>query len=421
MKNKNIKLWIAALACLAGWNSCTHEEYVDVDYPEQQIYMPAANVSADGIYLIDDVPTASLSEEVQGNPYRFKVDMKTYDFIVPLAVYRSGIEDGGELNIDLRVNNDTIQKLINAGKLEADILPADRYRLEKSAKLEDGSTYAPFDLIVDLKYLDDNYIETGKKFAVAIEAQCNERQLNHNVVIVVIDTKIMRPTVDFTFSVDQNNWKRILFKSAAKYAYSSTWTFGEGDATSSLANPSYTYTDRGSYQVTYKAVGVTGEEVSLTKTVPVLNIGKLSNVGWSILDCSSEEPEEGGTESPLGYATAMIDGDLTTFWHSRWKDPVPGYPHWVAVDMGAEYIISSFVCYRRPGDNRGQTKNRFWTSLDGVNWDDQGEFPFDPETDAGQTFAMNNYPTARYFKYEATEGPNAWAFLAEIEAYGEVE
>ena len=93
MKNKNIKLWIAALACLAGWSSCTHEEYVDVEYPAQQIYMPAANVGADGIYLIDDVPSASLSEEVPGNPYRFKVDMKTYDFIVPLAVYRSGIED----------------------------------------------------------------------------------------------------------------------------------------------------------------------------------------------------------------------------------------------------------------------------------------------------------------------------------------
>lgn len=114
MKNKNIKLWIAILACLAGWSSCTHEEYVDVEYPAQQIYMPAANVGDDGIYLIDDVPSASLSEEVPGNPYRFKVDMKTYDFIVPLAVYRSGIEAGGTLNINLRVNNDTIQKLINA-------------------------------------------------------------------------------------------------------------------------------------------------------------------------------------------------------------------------------------------------------------------------------------------------------------------
>lgn len=64
----------------------------------------------------------------------------------------------------------------------------------------------------------------------------------------------------------------------------------------------------------------------VTKTIPVLNIGKLSNAGWTILACSSEEPEEGGIESPLGYATAMIDGDLSTFWHSRWKDPVPGYP-----------------------------------------------------------------------------------------------
>ena len=222
MKNKNIKLWIAILACLAGWSSCTHEEYVDVEYPAQQIYMPAANVGDDGIYLIDDVPSASLSEDVPGNPYRFKVDMKTYDFIVPLAVYRSGIEAGGTLNINLRVNNDTIQKLINAGKLEAEILPADRYRLEKSAELADGSTYVPFNLLIDLKYLDDNYVKTGKQFAVAVEAQCTDRKLGHNVVIVVIDTKIMRPSVDFTFSVDQSNWKRIIFKSTAKYAYSSS-------------------------------------------------------------------------------------------------------------------------------------------------------------------------------------------------------
>lgn len=417
MKNKNIKLWIAALACLAGWSSCTHEEYVDVEYPEQQIYMPAANVDADGIYLIDDVPATSLSEEVPGNPYRFKVDMKTYDFVVPLAVYRSGIEDGGTLNISLRVNNDTIQKLINVGKLEADILPVDRYRLEKSAELADGSTYVPFNLIVDLKYLDDNYTETGKKFAVAIEAQCNDRQLNHNVVIVVIDTKIMRPTVDFTFSVDQNNWKRIIFKSTAKYAYSSTWTFGEGNATSTLANPSHTYTDKGSYQVTYRAVGITGKEVVVSKTISVLNIGKLPNVKWKITDYSSYSAESPGDGRP----EAAIDGDLSTYWHSQWSDPIPAWPHWFAVDMGEVHVISSFVCYRRSGDARGQIKNRFWTSLDGANWDDQGEFAFNSETDDGQTFPMNNYPMARYFKYEATEGPNAWAFLAEIEVYGEVE
>ena len=417
MKNKNIKLWIAILACLAGWSSCTHEEYVDVEYPAQQIYMPAANVGDDGIYLIDDVPSASLSEEVPGNPYRFKVDMKTYDFIVPLAVYRSGIEAGGTLNINLRVNNDTIQKLINAGKLEAEILPADRYRLEKSAELADGSTNVPFNLLIDLKYLDDNYVKTGKQFAVAVEAQCTDRKLGHNVVIVVIDTKIMRPSVDFTFSVDQSNWKRIIFKSTAKYAYSSSWTFGEGDATSNLANPAYTYADKGSYQVAYKAVGITGEEVAVTKTIPVLNIGKLSNVGWTIKEYSSYSPESPGDGRPEG----AIDGNLSTYWHSQWSEPIPAWPHWFVVDMGETHVISSFVCYRRQGDNRGQTKNRFWTSMDGVNWNDQGEFDFNPDTNDGQTFPMNNYPTAKYFKYEATQGPNAWAFLAEIEVYGEVE
>ena len=56
--------------------------------------------------------------------------------------------------------------------------------------------------------------------------------------------------------------------------------------------------------------------------------------------------------------------------------------------------------------------------MDGVNWVDQGEFAFNPDTNDGQTFPMNNYPTARYFKYEASRGRmhgHSWRKLKRME------
>jgi len=139
---------------------------------------------------------------------------------------------------------------------------------------------------------------------------------------------------------------------------------------------------------------------------------------WEIIDFSSEEPAEG---APNGLASAVIDGDVNTFWHSAWAASSPDYPHYFVVDMQETVKISAVECFRRQGNGGGQTKFKIYTSIDGVNFDDQGTFDFDSQIDDGQMYPLESFPEARYLKYEATEGPNNFAFLGELNIYQKID
>ncbi|MBC9796367.1 DUF4998 domain-containing protein [Sinomicrobium weinanense] len=146
---------------------------------------------------------------------------------------------------------------------------------------------------------------------------------------------------------------------------------------------------------------------------------KLDKSSWTVYDFSSEEPAEGTETYPdNGKAMAVIDDNPDTFWHSAWENGTPEYPHYVVIDMGAEKTIGSFEVFRRQGNDNGQTRHQFLVSSDGENWTDAGTFDMDPGTDEGQNYTIMSNPTARYFKYVAIEGPDHYAFLAEIHVYG---
>ena len=152
-------------------------------------------------------------------------------------------------------------------------------------------------------------------------------------------------------------------------------------------------------------------------TLPVNYLAKIGKAGWSITGFDTQEPAEG---APNGLATAVIDDKLNTFWHSQWNGGNPGYPHWFSIDMGQEVSIASIEVFRRQGNNGGQTKHQFLYSNDGIIWTDYGTFGMDVNTDAGQKFScltIPSIPKARYIKYVALQGPNFYAFLAEINVY----
>jgi hypothetical protein len=152
--------------------------------------------------------------------------------------------------------------------------------------------------------------------------------------------------------------------------------------------------------------------------VPMAEV-KIDKSKWTVLAYSSQEPAEGG--NPNGLVIAAFDDNLSTYWHTQWNGASPGYPHFFAVDMHQEVSISRVVCDRRKGDSRGQTQFQILTSLDGVNWEDQGTFDFNSSSDADQSYRLVNNPRARYFKYVALKGPNFFAFLGEITIYGSLE
>lgn len=146
---------------------------------------------------------------------------------------------------------------------------------------------------------------------------------------------------------------------------------------------------------------------------------KLDRSAWEITDFSSQEPAESQWGPPIqGLAAAVIDGDLGTFWHSAWDLTQPPYPHHFVVDMKETVKVGSIECFRRQGNNDGQTKFQILTSVDGVKFVDQGSFSFNSKTNAGQKYILKMLPEARYIKYVALEGPKYFAFLSEFYVYG---
>lgn len=144
----------------------------------------------------------------------------------------------------------------------------------------------------------------------------------------------------------------------------------------------------------------------------------LDKTNWTIAGFSSEEPKEADWGPAIqGRAAAAVDNDLGTFWHSAWDQSQPPYPHYFTVDLQESKRILAVECFRRQGNGNGQTKFKLYTSNDGVNFEEQGEFNFNAQTDDGQLYPLAFLPTARYIKYEATAGPNHYAFLAEMNVY----
>lgn len=157
-------------------------------------------------------------------------------------------------------------------------------------------------------------------------------------------------------------------------------------------------------------------------TSQVNYVAKVSKAGWSITGFDSEEPAEAAWSSYnyQGMAKAAIDDILSTFWHSQWDGASPGYPHWFSVDLGQEVSIASIEVLRRQGNGGGQTRHQFFYSSDGTTWIDYGTFGMNAGTDAGQKFSCLTIPAipkARYIKYVALQGPDFYAFLAEISVY----
>ncbi len=63
---------------------------------------------------------------------------------------------------------------------------------------------------------------------------------------------------------------------------------------------------------------------------------------WEVLQVSDETASDGG-----GMKT-LIDGDLNTYWHSKW-DPTTPLPHWAIIDMESPKKMTYFDIYRRSG------------------------------------------------------------------------
>lgn len=141
----------------------------------------------------------------------------------------------------------------------------------------------------------------------------------------------------------------------------------------------------------------------------------IDKADWHVIAYSTQHSD--GDNAAINF----IDGTEHTRWHTC--AGCSSYPHWIVVDMGAPRILTQFGVWRTDfaipaGDDRGPDKFDFLTSIDNINWVNQGSFDFDHNLNGEQRYLLPNSPRARYFKFVGTQGSQQFMVLGEISTYG---
>ncbi|HVY32194.1 MAG TPA: discoidin domain-containing protein [Polyangiaceae bacterium] len=132
-----------------------------------------------------------------------------------------------------------------------------------------------------------------------------------------------------------------------------------------------------------KLVATSEQSGAVWSSVAELNLlttgsATITRGGWSIMADSEETDDE---QAP---ATAAIDGDVATFWHTAWE-PAPNdvndppLPHSLTIDMKSPQTVTGFSYLPRQTGTHGRIKDwEFYLSTDGVTWGTavkKGTFP----------------------------------------------
>ncbi len=129
----------------------------------------------------------------------------------------------------------------------------------------------------------------------------------------------------------------------------------------------------------------------------------------TVVACSSAEPGEGDAEH-------LVDGDLSTIWHSQYGVTLTKYPHSVTVDMGRDLTAKGVSIWQRQNGSNGNVKNfKFEISEDGKAWREVVASQL-KQGAAEQKFAFAAPEKLRYWRFTGLNEHNGreFASLAEI-------
>jgi hypothetical protein len=271
------------------FSSCKYEEIASVDFPAGKLYLPMAYNGV--VYTINDITQPALAVPTQGTTYQYVINKEANEFIIPLSVYRSGLDPGEAITVAVSENPDIVAALKENGTLQGEVylLPSGRYTLDATVKMEKGQVISPFELVIDLNYLhqqalsdrikkkqaeiaNPDTIHASLKYALGITISSAEQECNPdlNTVVILIDTRIMLPDPSFTFTIDRTEKEKVTFRNSSSYANTFLWDFGDGSEKSSEENPPVhiypALEEEKDYTVSLTVTGLLGEEVKETGT-----------------------------------------------------------------------------------------------------------------------------------------------------------
>jgi hypothetical protein len=248
--------------------SCNDHDIVDANYPEPEVYLPLAR---SGIYVVNDTTKSD-------NPIsRYIIDVENNKLLIPIGIYRSGVNNKGNVTVELGTDGDTIRKLISEGDVfdpkfnDPEILSEENYFLPASVTIKDGNDYAMFNLEIDLPFIQNNL---GKRYAlaVAITASSNAVSEKYNTAIIDFNTRFVGAIPKFSCRATKEDPKSVVFTNLTTYALSYEWDFGNGQK-STESNPTpQTYPTVGTYQVSLTAKGIDGKQNKYTQNLVIWDV-----------------------------------------------------------------------------------------------------------------------------------------------------
>jgi photosystem II stability/assembly factor-like uncharacterized protein len=160
-------------------------------------------------------------------------------------------------------------------------------------------------------------------------------------------------------------------------------------------------------------------EMVTTTTCPSVydcnNSAELDKSKWNLIYADSEE-----TRGEDGKAINAFDGKADSFWHSEWFYNNPDQPHEIQLDLGEEYLLSSFTYLPRQNSSNGHIKNyEFYISNDINDWGtviSTGTF----ESGSGSKMVSFGATNGRYIKFKSLseQNGNNWTAIAELSFVG---
>ena len=129
----------------------------------------------------------------------------------------------------------------------------------------------------------------------------------------------------------------------------------------------------------------------------------------TVVACTSAEPGEGDADH-------LVDGDLSTIWHSQYGVTLTKYPHAVTVDLGRTVNAKGVSIWQRQNGPNGNVKDfKFEVSADGKQWREVIASQLKPGA-AEQKFAFAAPSPVRFWRFTGLNEHNGreFASLAEV-------